>query len=327
MSDAELLEVFEFLASDREDVRKMAAQGLAQHSKDNKLLTALLAGKDNAKHARLLVELVTPTKVATLGDVLSTLINVTCDASVVEVFVAHQLIDTLMRMLDGLARSESIPAPVVAALSEMTLMLLNNMTASHLAAVDDLLQVKDEDLRGFHISRLFTHYTRLADSDTGRRTAKWFVQICVNISRTRQGQEILANDDDWVPLLVELLGSESEELRLLASDAFRNMSFEKETHAKLIDAGLLKVCIQRLTEGLEKSPKLRHQLAETVAFMLQTERGMQAMENLNAKKLLTGALDALDEESSGFVRTQILPFLEDITDAYVVHGTSHDDLD
>lgn len=36
----------------------------------------------------------------------------------------------------------------------MTLMLLNNLTANHVSAIDDLLQKDDEDMRGFYLNKL-----------------------------------------------------------------------------------------------------------------------------------------------------------------------------
>lgn len=163
--ETELVEVFGFISSGREDVRKMAVQGLAQQSKDNKKLFALLASSTHGPRCiDVLLQFLHAGSVALLGDVLTVLINCAADGTCTEVLVTQKVVRRAMRLIDSVEASDH-PQSLQRGLEEMTLMLLSNLTASHVSAVDDLLQVTDEDLRGFYLGKLLTYYTRFTVDD------------------------------------------------------------------------------------------------------------------------------------------------------------------
>lgn len=156
---AQLRETFSFVTHEREDVRKMALHGIAEHSKDNRDLWAFMSSpSDGPASVELLLQFLHAGSAAVLGDILTILINVSAEGSCAEVLVQHKVVRKAMRLLDGVDKSVRLPDVFVRTIQEMTFMLLSNLTASHASAIDDLLQRDDEDMRGFYLGKLQKYY-------------------------------------------------------------------------------------------------------------------------------------------------------------------------
>lgn len=320
-AEAHFLEVFEFTASEREDVRKMALQGLAQHSRDNNELNKFLASHESAVTS--LMSFLNVKSIAVLGDVLTVFTNCGADSSCAELFAKQKIVSRTMRLLDGLEASDHNAA---ASLKELALIMLNNITATHITAVDDLLQVEDEDLKGFYLSKLMTIYLRQSP-DAPRDVRKWILQTVLNVTRAPEGQMCVVQDDDCLSTLRDVLLEGSEVHRLLAGQIFRNTGMNKESHKALGNLETLKLVtgvVSRLHQGQEPVEAIQILLVEFIAAMLQSEQGMQALEEINTKKYLVegmaGDTPTISGDVAVFVKDHILPFLDDIQDAYVVQG-------
>lgn len=318
---AGLREVFEFIASSRPDVKKMALQGLAQHSKDSVELQSFISDVREEPHVVQLLNLLSVKEFLVLGDVLTVLTNVSVSAMCSEVLAKLQIIPRCMRLLDSLNASDGLPSAVLLACKELTLMLLNNLTAAHAAAVDRLLQVADEDLEGFYLSRLMTLYEH-EPADSPRDLRRWIVQVILNVTRTPTGQRCVTSSEEWMRLLAQILLSPSDKGSLVAAQCLRNCSALASTHANICRVDVLKVGIAVLCEGKERSEEVQLAVAEFFAAMLTSEAGMQAMEELNAKRHLSEAVGSgsVTARTKEFVEQHILPFLDDIQDAYVQEG-------
>lgn len=363
----ELAELFSFLTNAREDVVKMAAAGLSQLSGDNQELNSFLVHDE--KHIKTLMDLLSVKSHQTLGDILTVFINCAADSSVADAFAGCKVVQRVMRLLDGLEASDLSPN-ALPAYKEMALMLLNNLTASTVVAIQDLLQVEDEELAGFFVSRLHSLYSRQPEnisndddeekpkSTGGRDLRKWFLQVCLNITRTPDGQKYLLSDD-WPETLVEILkDSPNPMLRLLVARAFKNCASVSDNHKAIIQCGAPAVILERL-HTLAEPEVTQLPLAEFLASMLSSEEGMNALEEINTKKYLVdlcgpgthglvgqgnkksvveelpdeeepvaAAKDEGKKESQGkyklaaevrvFIEQSILPYMDDIQDAYVM---------
>ncbi|RNE97407.1 uncharacterized protein Tco025E_09468 [Trypanosoma conorhini] len=354
MAHDDFAEVFDFLLSDREDVRKMAVRGIAQQSKDNPALLAFLSSPTHGPRCfDALLQFLHAGGVHVLGDILTILINCSVESRCAEMLVSRRVVRKAMRLLDGIEASDHADS-LKRSLEEMTLMLLSNLTASHISAVDDLLQTDDEDLRGFYLGKLHVYYNRFVsnaatgegdddavdDGSEGRGVGeeataagadmlptrdlqKWILQILLNLTRSNDGQELLMEDEDWDRTLTDCLSSSSARHRLLAAQCYRNCSFQKEHHATILRGNALRVCVERLCDGGERVAEVEMMLAEVLAEMLRSEAGMEFLEEVNAKKHLqaTVAGKKVNDATAEFVQGHVLPFLDDIVDAYVVPGS------
>eukprot|EP00744_Colponema_vietnamica_P012691 GILI01017813.1.p1 GENE.GILI01017813.1~~GILI01017813.1.p1 ORF type:complete len:370 (+),score=105.03 GILI01017813.1:58-1167(+) len=358
----ELAELFSFLASDREDVVKMAAAGVSQLSSDNQELNSFLIHGE--AHIKALMDLLSVKCHQTLGDILTVFINCAADSSVADAFASCKVVQRVMRLLDGLEASDLSPN-VLPAYKEMALMLLNNLTASTVVAIQDLLQVEDEELAGFFVSRLHSLYARQPEeaseeedkpASSGRDLRKWFLQVCLNITRTPDGQKYLLSDD-WPETLVAILKeSPNPMLRLLVARTFKNCASVSANHKAIIQCGATSVILQRLHTLVE--PEVTQlPMAEFLASMLSSEEGMNALEEVNTKKYLvslcgpsthglvgqgqsSGVEELPDEqpvkkeegegqkrtvgtyklavEVKSFIEQSVLPYMDDVQDAYMM---------
>ena len=318
-------EVFQFVKSERDDVRRMALEGLAQHSKDNVHLHRFLSQSDETatRSIESILLFMNEKGIPNLGHVLTLLINCAADCSCAESFVARGIVPRTMRLLDVLETTE---APVSPILREMAFMLLNNLTAAHVSAVASLLQVDDEDLKGFYVSRLKLFFDR-QPVDAPRDVRKWILQICVNVTRVPEGQVVLSDDDEWMPTLVDLISSTGTPklYSSLAIQALQNCANNKRTHDKLCKTKLVTsvlglLCAPPPVNGVGLEVDVQQGLAEIAGGLLQSEAGMQALEEHNAKKILVAAAGVLHADVQRFVDQHVIPFLDDIQDAYVMHG-------
>nr|CCC94876.1 unnamed protein product [Trypanosoma congolense IL3000] len=340
--ESEFVEVFGFLHNSRDDVRKMAVQGLAHQSKDNKQLFAFLASSTHGPRCiDALLQFLHAGSVTILGDILTILINCSADGTCTEALVTRKVVRKAMRLLDNVENSDH-PQPLQRGFEEMTLMLLSNLTAGHVSAAEDLLQVADEDLRGFYIGKLHTYYSRFDPDDdeqdgicvngseanigksqdeqdavggggrnrrsdstqTERRDLqRWILQILLNVTRTLDGQQLLLEDEDWLATLTDCLSSANTRHRLLAAQCFRNCSLQQQQHARLLRGRCLHLCVERLGSGCESVPEVEMLLAEIVANLMGTEAGMEVLEELNAKRHLQSAV------AEGKVRPETQEFL------------------
>ena len=305
-------EVFEFVAHEREDVRKMAVQGLAQHSKDNVQLERYVI--KNEKAIPSLVNLLRVEEAHLLGDLLTVLINFCTSSDVAAVVVVQGTVFKALRLLDMLDRTEKESiTKLKPVFEEMILMLLNNLTATDTKAVHDALQDEDEDLRGFYLSKLYRLYNA---SEAGSKVQKWTLNILLNCTRIEAGQEIVLEDDDWKDIFPELLTITADPYaRSVALQVARNCSVGKAQRHFIA----LKFPDQILNLLVQNAPlAVQEQLAavEAIAMSLATEAGMQVAEELNTKKMLQECMEKLAPMTQEAIKKDILPFLDDIQDIY-----------
>lgn len=308
-------EVFQFAQSDREDVRKMALQGLAQHSRDNNELNDYIHKNADVTVDTFLAKYGVQ-HIAVLGDVLTTLTNVAVDSAIAEILVAKKVVSRTMRLLDALEASEN---PAAVPLKELALILLNNLTASHVTAVDDLLQLQDDDLRGFYLSKLCTLFDRQS-ADAPRDVRKWILQIILNITRVPEAQVALLEDDEWVLNVTSLMDTENETHRVLMVQTIRNCAASKGCHALLAKSGAVPILVGRIARKEETVEGIAMMLAESISGMLQSPEGIEALEGINTKQILQGAIKSndLNKVIVTFLEEQVIPFLDDVQDAYVM---------
>lgn len=369
----QLDEAFSFVRHEREDVRKMALHGIAEQSKDSKDLWTFLSSKEyGPKYIDAMLQYLHAGGKAVLGDLLTILINCSADGSCAEMLIQRKVVRKAMRLLDGMERSDE-PEQYTRGIEELTLMLLNNLTTSHISAVDELLQKEDEDMRGFYLGKLQTFYERLgadaaasgeaADTTTtatsasdakgtatekaagaGRDLRRWVLHILLNVTRSTDGQELLLEDEDWRVTLVGCLSSDSPLHRLLAAQCYRNCgAAQHPLYSLLLKSKALSTAVERVC-GREAQPEIQQCLAEFIASTLESEEGMAFLESINAKQLLTRAVAAskavhsatvevveedgvavaapivLDAKVCEFVERHILPYLDDVVDAYLPTG-------
>ncbi|CAD2215632.1 hypothetical protein AGDE_09767 [Angomonas deanei] len=220
-----------------------------------------------------------------------------------------------MRLLDGLSHSSQSDA-YVRSVEEMTLMLLNNLTATHISAVDDLLQNEDEDMRGFYLSKLQTLFERLGakaanDSDDDEEEEKkkkkvptaptrdirrWILQILLNLTRSKDGQQQLLEDEDWCQTLEECLQSPNARHRWIAAQCYRNCATATLNPfvPLLLKSNAVRVCMERLSRdgSIEPDASIQVCLAEVLCGILASEEGIAYLESINARQLLEKAVTA-----------------------------------
>lgn len=411
---AAFAEAFSFLTHEREDVRKMAIHGIAEQSKDNTDLCAYLVSKPaGQKSMDVLLLHLHIGSVKLLGDILTVLINTSVDATCAEVLVQKKGIRKAMRLLDSFQNPHvDLPSPAFTrSLQELTLMLLNNLTASYIIAVDEFLQKEDEDMRGFYLGKLQSQYDRCAEEEeqaaaataagkeedanpppppssavteagtsstkasattaaavaASRDIRRWMLQIVLNLTRCVDGQEQVLSDDKWQATLNKCLSSPAPSHRLLTAQVLRNCACSSTPfYALLLKHGILLRVVQRLTDNkdFERETEIQQCLAEFIASMLESEAGVEQLESINAKKLLSAVITQSkkhygvdvdeprvqdvtdhtveDEISAGinaaaaagavlnlsvaeFVEHHILIHLDDIMDAYLAPGSDEID--
>ncbi|AYU82198.1 hypothetical protein, conserved [Leishmania donovani] len=387
----QLQEAFSFVRHEREDVRKMAIRGIAAHSKENRDLWLFLASPQYGRSCiDSLLQYLHAGGKPVLGDILTILVNCSADGSCAEMLVQRKVVRKAMRLLDGMERSDQ-PEPYVRSVQELTLMLLNNLTSSHVTAIDDFLQRDDEDMRGFYLGKLQVYYERFlsameaeaakkaedeeAAAQAGGNSAKpkpasslasshrdlsrWILHILLNLTRTLDGQELLLEDEDWRGTLSSSLSSPNPRHRSLAAQCYRNCGCSpKPLYGLILKSDALVTAVDRLN-CKEPIEDIQRSLAEFIASMLESEDGMARLESVNAKRVLSEALGASQAahaakaaataascvemaEDDGvpvaatatvtlapsvieFLQQSVLPYLEDIVDAYIAPGS--DELD
>ncbi|CCW71479.1 unnamed protein product [Phytomonas sp. Hart1] len=307
-----LKETFSFLDHEREDVQKMAVQGIASLSKDDKTLWAFMSSPEYGPHAiDTLLKHFHPGSVRLVGNILTILINSAADGACAEMLVARKIVRKSMLFLDGMENS-SHPKPFKRSVQEMILMLLNNLTASHISAVDDLLQKGDEAMRGFYLGRLHVYYMSTssgalegakdaaleenAKADEAapprRDFARWILSILLNLTRSLDGQQLLLEDEEWRGALCECLeASHPLTHRRLASECYRNCACsQKPQYAMLLQSGSLRAAVGHLASGKECDSAVQMCYAELIASMLESVEGVEQLEGMNAKKALGAAV-------------------------------------
>ncbi|TPP55480.1 hypothetical protein CGC20_10370 [Leishmania donovani] len=305
----QLQEAFSFVRHEREDVRKMAIRGIAAHSKENRDLWLFLASPQYGRSCiDSLLQYLHAGGKPVLGDILTILVNCSADGSCAEMLVQRKVVRKAMRLLDGMERSDQ-PEPYVRSVQELTLMLLNNLTSSHVTAIDDFLQRDDEDMRGFYLGKLQPKpASSLASSH--RDLSRWILHILLNLTRTLDGQELLLEDEDWRGTLSSSLSSPNPRHRSLAAQCYRNCGCSpKPLYGLILKSDALVTAVDRLN-CKEPIEDIQRSLAEFIASMLESEDGMARLESVNAKR---------------FLQQSVLPYLEDIVDAYIAPGS--DELD
>ncbi|GET91959.1 hypothetical protein, conserved [Leishmania tarentolae] len=382
----QLQEAFSFVCHEREDVRKMAIHGIAEHSKENRDLWLFLASTQyGPRCVDSLLQYLHAGGKHVLGDILTILVNCSADGSCAEMLVQRKVVRKAMRLLDGMERSDQ-PEPYVRSVQELALMLLNNLTSSHVTAIDDLLQKDDEDMRGFYLGKLQVYYERFVSAmepeaatkaedeerveqagddstkpkqaSSHRDLSRWILHILLNLTRTLDGQELLLEDEDWRGTLSSSLSSPNPRHRHLAAQCYRNCGCSpKPLYGLILKSDALVTAVDRLN-CKEPIEDIQQSLAEFIASMLESEDGMARLESVNAKKVLAGALDisqathaakaaaassrveVIEEDGVPvtatptaplapsvieFLQRSVLPYLDDIIDAYIAPGS--DELD
>ena len=341
-------EVFGFLSNQRDDVRKMAAEGIAAESAAGGSGEALLAYVKDPLHIGALKQLVELAHISQvnvcLGHVLSTHINLASDPAVAESLLSLALVPRVMKLLEALVSSNAPQAP---ALRQMTVMLLNNLTSSHnVIACDQLLQVDDEDMVGYFFSRMNTFFNQEDDSAgdgedaekdlfskeaesnpeakaaltkfvTARTTKRWYVKVCVNISRIPRGRAVLIEDDDWRGDLLQLMASKDAVLRTDAQNVVHNCAGDKVHHGPLVEGGVVNKLLGGLaltSDPVSGTDEQQLVLLETLAALLVSDEGMEGLESVNAKAHLKQLHEELQSKAREFLERHVLPFLDDIQD-------------
>lgn len=318
----EIAELFSFITHEREDVRKMALDGLAGHSTNEDIVEYLVAHPEDVHKLIGLLEI---KYIKVLGTVLLTLINLAAAASsFTEVAVEHKVVSRTMRLLTGL-RGE--PATQFTnSLLELALMLLNNVTASHPNAVVELLELDDEDLAGYSFSKLKTHLDA-CDPDAERDVRLWYWKLCLNATQVPRGQDIVVADEDWWGAVVESI-SEVKDTPIAIADLSikiaRNCCAHKQTMATVAKTGLGPACVHRLCNAQRLDGDAQLEAAEVIAALMTHEEGVKSLEEINAKGLLTTALETeplpVTEAAKSFIERNVLPFLDDVQDIYVMNN-------
>lgn len=349
-------EAFSFLTHEREDVRKMAIHGIAEQSKDNADLCAYLVSKPaGQKSMEVLLLHLHIGSVKLLGDILTVLINTSVDAACAEVLVQKKGIRKAMRLLDSFQNPHvDLPSPAFTrSLQELTLMLLNNLTASYIIAVDEFLQKDDEDMRGFYLGKLQSQYDHCAEAEevpieesngtssdqlpgsdvnsssvvptkahasavaASRDIRRWMLQIVLNLTRCVDGQEQVLSDEKWQETLNKCLSSPVPSHRLLTAQILRNCGCSSTPfYTLLLKHGILLRVVQRLTDkqDFERETEIQQCLAEFLASMLESEAGVEQLESMNAKKLLS---TVIGQSKRHYGVSSDEPQVQDVTDLNV----------
>ena len=344
---SEFDELFSFLESGvREDVRRMAMEGLAAMSKDNQGLVQYVATHSNS--VTLLVDLMTVSNASLLGNLLSLLTNLSIESRIAEALVQQRIVTKCMRLLDALERS-GLAAERTLAYKELALMLLNNLTATHISAVNELLQADDEELIGYNLAKLKTLHDRIATGEAqkeqvapadepsnaapakaqpGRDMRLWYLRIVLNATRVPTGQRQLLEDDEWAAFVLQLLADHDAARRAIATQICRNCAAVKDNHPKFVERRFFNVILERLCCSTEETPTNVVMYADILSVLAASEAGMTQFESLNAKKLLQEAIAgklAGNEAAKKILEEQVLPFLDEIQDAYVMSNNDTTD--
>lgn len=373
----ELVELFSFLDSERADVRKMATAGVAQVSKDNKELFAFFTKDENKSSVQKFCDLVDPRLpapvVQTLADVLLAIINLSVDNSCCDTLVQHTVPLKLIKVYETLqVKGDDVQNGPV--LCELTLMALNNLTSTSTAACEQVLELADEDLAGYHFGRLKTHYDRAPDffgdehhnnniddvdggdsskeknsSNTGKSASqrKWLLQIALNVSRTMAGTKIFMDDEEWRPIVPELIDHKVPYIRGIGMQLVRNLANYRDlSHSLLVDEMKCPAKILFQITHSESDLTMLHGWVDVLGSLITSEAGMRGMDEVNAKRALVPLVaiakkkhetkvEELNEDGTEKVseagtrksplpwevakriEEEILPYLDDIQDVYV----------
>lgn len=339
----------------------MATHGLAAQSKDNPdLIGFLISAPQGHKSMDLVLQHLHIGSSKILGDLLTLLINCSIDARCAELMVQKKVIRKAMRLLDSISHaSPSLPSDsLMRSLQELTLILVNNLTASYVIAVDDFLQKEDEDMRGFYLGKIQAFYTsameekekdgKTSEGDENKKekkdnaaavlanrdVARWMLQIVLNLSRCVDGQEQILSDDRWQNILQSSLESSIPSHRLLAAQVLRNCACGSHPFFSMIvkGGGLLRA-VQRLTDSstaasIESIAEIQQCLAEFVSSMLESEEGVAQLESINAKKLFTAAVarSLQHTEKATGVESRVEEVQDgEVEEEGVIHPSSHTD--
>jgi len=191
-----------------------------------------------------------------------------------------------------------------------------------------------------------------------RDIRRWILRLVLNISRCVDGQEQLLEDEAWREVLVEGLSApQNPAYRLLSAQIISNcaMNAEAPYFKFLLQSKVVVKVIARLTShhsvGIEPVTEIQVELASIVARVLESEEAMAELEGMNAKRLLEEAVKmsqkAHEKEVEGkaqvevtgdeeqheakitslspgvveFLVNQVLPYLDDVVDAYLAPGS------
>lgn len=192
-----------------------------------------------------------------------------------------------------------------------------------------------------------------------RDIRRWILRLILNISRCVDGQEQLLEDEAWREVLVEGLSApQNPAYRLLSAQIISNcaMNAEAPYFKFLLQSKVVVKVIARLTShhsvGIEPVTEIQVELASIVARVLESEEAMAELEGMNAKRLLEEVVKtsqkAHEKEVEGeaqvvevtegeeqpeakvpslspgvveFLVNQVLPYLDDVIDAYLAPGS------
>ena len=322
---AELKELFEFFSSERADVRKMATAGIAQISKDNSDLNTFVCKKENKDLVQKFCDLIDPRLpkdiVQTLADVLLALVNISVDTSCCETFVNHNVPLKLLKVYETLqVKGDEVQNSPV--LCELALMALNNLTAVSSAACEQVLELDDEDLAGYHFGRLKTHYDRSPDffdapaaeeenkegenkkqededentnskNNNNKNTTsqasqrKWLLQVALNISRTMEGTRIFMEDEEWRPIVPDLISHPVPYIRGLGMQLVRNLANYRDiSHQQIVDELKCPAKVLYQITHAEDDVTMLHGWVDVLVSLITSESGMKGMDEINAKRAL-----------------------------------------
>lgn len=309
-----LAETLGFCGHERADVRKLAIQGLASHSKDNAMMESHLIANPSA--IETLSSKLRFDELPLLGDLFTFFINVSTNTQVAEIAARSGVVHKSLRIIDSIDRSDSVPEATGKVIQDMALMLLNNLTATSMAAVADLVQFDDEDLRGFYLSKLLRLTEGSAKTSARRR---WLLNIILNCSRSQQCQSIVLQEDDWTTFYHECLQFEADAAsRCTVLQVLRNC-FLCGNHVRLIELKFPHDLVALVGKAGQVTETEQVLLVGLLTLLITTEPGMQIVEELNAKKYCQEALPSLAASAQTAMEKDVLPFLDDIQDVFVVN--------
>eukprot|EP01060_Flectonema_neradi_P020010 TRINITY_DN27525_c0_g1_i1.p1 TRINITY_DN27525_c0_g1~~TRINITY_DN27525_c0_g1_i1.p1 ORF type:complete len:404 (+),score=94.06 TRINITY_DN27525_c0_g1_i1:60-1214(+) len=321
---AELKEVLPFLRQEREDIRKMALQGLAGYLQIPEVLDWFIENGQEA--VQLVTEMLQPAAKGYLSDILLILINLSdkgaCSRHMLEVRVIPR---TMLLLEKGALSSE---------MQELCLILINNLTSVSVDAVDAILQAGHKTLEGYYLSQLIRRFVdehmdkseliiQPTESDGavggGRDRSKWVGSILGNCAQCDVGRKQLIDDPDSLARYTKLLSTQDPQLRLAVTCLVKNLLHDPDLHTQIIEAGSPDVLVSRLDEGKEKQDEILEVVVASIRCLTLSEPGIAFCDGSNVKVILTRISEDWKANSPMKLDAEkIISSLDDVQDVHVV---------
>ena len=321
---AELKEVLPFLRQEREDIRKMALQGLSGYLQIAEVLDWFI--ENGRESVQIVTEMLQPAAKSYLSDILLILINLSdkgaCSRHMIEVRVIPR---TMLLLEKGALTSE---------LQELCLILINNLTSVSIEAVDALLQAGHKTLEGYYLSQLIRRFVDehmdkseliIAPTENdgaiggGRDRSKWVGSILGNCAQCDVGRKQLIDDPDSLERYTKLLSTKDPQLRLAVTCLVKNLLHDNELHQQIIEAGAPDVLVSRLDDGMEKQFEILEVVVKSLRCLTLSEQGVAFCDGSNVKEVVTRISKDWKQNTPMKVDAEkIISSLDDVQDINVV---------